>query len=219
MSTIASNISEISREIGSEVCLVAVSKFKSADLIMEAYSAGHRAFGENYVQELIQKAEELPKDIDWHFIGHLQSNKVKYIVPFTNLIHSVDSLKLLVEINKQSQKIGKCTNCLLQLHIAKEESKEGLDENELHVIISQLEQLDHVRVCGLMGMATFTENEEILNSEFIYLKRLFDGLKNKNVKNMKMETLSMGMSSDYLLAIKNGSTMIRVGTAIFGSRK
>lgn len=195
------------------VTLVAVSKTKPIEDIQELYDLGQRDFGENYVQELTEKAEQLPKDIRWHFIGHLQSNKVKYIAPFIHLIHGVDSLKLLQEINKQAQKNNRVIDCLLQVYIAKEETKFGLDETELDVIFSQFGDLEmkNTGVIGLMGMASFTDNMETVRSEFRYLKTLFD-------KHSRLTTLSMGMSSDYKTAIEEGSTLVRIGSLLFGSR-
>ena len=191
------------------VTLVAVSKTKPAEDIKTLYDLGQRDFGENYVQELADKAEQLPKDIRWHFIGHLQSNKVKYIAPFVHLIHGVDSLKLLEEINKQGLKNNRIIDCLLQVYIAKEETKFGLDEEELANVLTS--QLTNVRISGLMGMASFTENMDTVRSEFRYLKTLFD-------KHAGLTTLSMGMSSDYHIAIEEGSNMVRIGSLLFGAR-
>jgi PLP dependent protein len=195
------------------VTLVAVSKTKPVEDILELYNAGQKDFGENYVQELIEKQQQLPKDIHWHFIGHLQTNKVKQIVGFVELIHGVDSFKLLKEINKQSQKINKITNCLLQVHIAQEETKFGLDENELHQIMIQLDNdpMSNIKVCGLMGMASFTEDNEQVHKEVHHLKSLFDKYKSLSI-------ISMGMTADYKIAIEEGSNMIRVGSLIFGER-
>ena len=199
------------------VTLVAVTKTKSPEEIMEAYNAGHREFGENKVQELTQKAEVLPKDIHWHMIGHLQRNKVKYIAPIVSLIHSVDSLKLLREINKQGQKCQRIIPCLLQIHIAEESTKFGLDENELFDIIEseEFKTLDHIIIEGLMGMATFTEDTDKVRREFQFLSEVFQRLKS-SLPNIN--TLSMGMSSDYEVAIEEGSTMVRIGSSIFGER-
>ncbi|HVX26259.1 MAG TPA: YggS family pyridoxal phosphate-dependent enzyme [Parafilimonas sp.] len=199
------------------VTLVAVSKTKPVEDILALYDLGQRDFGENYVQELIEKEKQLPKDIHWHFIGHLQTNKVKQIISLVHLIHGVDSLKLLKEINKQSEKVNKITNCLLQVHIAEEETKFGLDEKELNEIISKLadEQMKNVHVIGLMGMATNTSDEKQIRKEFHYLKSLQQVLQ---TENYKLETLSMGMTADYKIAIEEGSNMIRVGSLIFGSR-
>jgi pyridoxal phosphate enzyme (YggS family) len=199
------------------VTLVAVSKTKPVSDLLELYDLGQRDFGENYVQELVDKEQQLPKDIRWHFIGHLQSNKVKQIISFVHLIHGVDSLKLLKEINKQSEKINKITNCLLQVHIAQEETKFGLDENELNEIIGQFDNptMKHVNVVGLMGMASFTNDENQIRKEFQYLKSLQTKL---STVNCQLSILSMGMTADYTIAIEEGSTMIRVGSLIFGSR-
>jgi pyridoxal phosphate enzyme (YggS family) len=192
--------------------LVAVSKTKPVDDILALYELGHRDFGENYVQELLEKQAILPKDIRWHFIGHLQTNKVKAIAPFVHLIHGVDSYKLLSEINKQGQKINRCLNVLLQIHIAREETKFGLDENEVKEILDTgLSGLSFVSVKGFMGMASFTEDKQQVQNEFHYLKGLYD-------QHPQMQTLSMGMSGDYKLALQEGSTMVRVGSLIFGER-
>jgi PLP dependent protein len=195
------------------VTLVAVSKTKPVADIKALYDLGQRDFGENYVQELAGKAEQLPKDIRWHFIGHLQTNKVKSIAHFVHLIHGVDSLKLSEEINKQALKNNKTIDCLLQIYIAREETKFGLDEEELNVLVSQYanEPMSNLRVCGLMGMASFTENMETVRNEFHYLKTLF-------TKNANLTILSMGMSSDYKIAIEEGSTMVRIGSLLFGTR-
>jgi pyridoxal phosphate enzyme (YggS family) len=214
-----SNYERIEKELQSKaVTLVAVSKTKPVEDILELYELGHRDFGENYVQELVDKEAQLPKDIRWHFIGHLQSNKVKYIAPFVHLIHGVDSLKLLQEIDKQAKKQNRIIDCLLQVYIAKEETKFGLDENELSLLLntlpkySQLNVLNNVRVCGLMGMASFSDNMDLVRSEFRNLKTLFD-------KQPKLQTLSMGMSSDYKIAIEEGSNMVRIGSLLFGERQ
>jgi PLP dependent protein len=217
--SIADNIKLIKSSIPDNITLVAVSKFKSNDDILEAYAAGQRVFGENYVQELVDKQASLPQDIEWHFIGHLQRNKVKFIAPSVHIIHGVDSLRLLEEINRQGKAIGKVINCLLQMHIAAEETKEGLNETELAEVLQNLDKYENVTIKGLMGMATFTDNERQVKGEFEKLKNQFDDLKLINMDNLKMETLSMGMSGDFQLAIETGSNMIRVGTLIFGSRK
>jgi len=200
--------------------LVAVSKTKPVEAIKELYELGQRDFGENYVQELVDKEQQLPKDIRWHFIGHLQSNKVKFIAPFVYLIHGIDSFKLLKEVNKQAEKNGRVINVLLQVHIAEEETKFGLNENELRELMnsSSLKELNHVRICGLMGMASFTEDEEKIRKEFHYLKSLFDKFAQLQTLNSRLQTLSMGMSSDYHIAIEEGSTMVRIGSLIFGQR-
>jgi pyridoxal phosphate enzyme (YggS family) len=212
------NYKKIIDELGDKVTLVAVSKTKPVEDIKALYDLGQRDFGENYVQELIEKQPQLPPDIRWHYIGHLQSNKVKYIAPFVHLIHGVDSFKLLSEINKQAQKNNRIIDCLLQVHIAKEETKFGLDEKELDEMISQVRnsQMANVRICGLMGMASFTGNMEIVRNEFRYLKALF--AKQLQTLNSKLQTLSMGMSSDYKIAIEEGSTMVRIGSLLFGER-
>lgn len=198
------------------VTLVAVSKTKSEAEILKLYDLGQRDFGENYVQELVDKQAHLPKDIRWHFIGHLQRNKVKYIAPFVHLIHSVDSSKLLQEINKQAVKLDKVIDVLLQIHIAEEETKFGFDDNELMDFVAQTNQYPNVKVGGLMGMATFTDDTEKVNREFQLLKKLFDKC-NFNA-DIHWNTLSMGMSADYKMAIENGSTMVRIGSLLFGAR-
>jgi pyridoxal phosphate enzyme (YggS family) len=202
--------------------LVAVSKTHPVEAIREAYELGVRDFGENKVQELTEKQAQLPNDIRWHFIGHLQSNKVKYIAPFIYLIHGVDSLKLLTEINKQAEKCGRVINCLLQVYIAKEESKFGLDEKELEDLIRSeaVKNMKNIKVVGLMGMATFTDKEDVIRQEFRFLKSIFDKLKNKALPpNFDLKEISMGMSGDYIIAQEEGSTMVRIGTAIFGERE
>lgn len=212
-------------ELGQKVTLVAVSKTKSIEDIKELYDLGQRDFGENYVQELVDKQSQLPNDIRWHFIGHLQSNKVKYIAPFVHLIHGVDSLKLLSEINKQALKFKRVIDVLLQVHIAQEETKFGLDEAELNSIINELENLkmENVQICGLMGMASFTENMNKVRNEFHYLKTIFDKYATLStgpelVEGRQLSTLSMGMSSDYKIAIEEGSTLVRIGSLLFGER-
>lgn len=218
---IKSNIEKIKKETGPSVTLVAVSKTKPIEDIREAYAAGQLDFGENKVQELTEKESVLPKDIRWHMIGHLQTNKVKYIAPFVHLIHSVDSEKLLKEINKQGKKQNRIINCLLQVHIASEETKYGWDENELNEFLTsgRLAEYENIYIQGLMGMATFTEDQRVVRNEFKGLNTLFNKLKTKfQFPNLSMETLSMGMSGDYALAVEEGSTMIRVGSSIFGNR-
>jgi pyridoxal phosphate enzyme (YggS family) len=200
------------------VHLVAVSKTKTVEAIMDLYNLGQRDFGENYVQELTEKQTQLPADIRWHFIGHLQTNKVKYIAPFVYLIHGVDSLKLLKEINKQGEKINRVIQILLQVHIAKEETKFGLDENEFNLIIHELGSLKNIRVMGLMGMASFTEDKEQLRKEFQYLNGLFVTHNQLSTTSYKLQTISMGMSADYKIAIEEGSNMVRIGSLIFGAR-
>ncbi|GIV44290.1 MAG: YggS family pyridoxal phosphate enzyme [Bacteroidia bacterium] len=219
--SVTENLKTIKNLLPENVTLVAVSKTQSNEKIMEAYQCGQRVFGENYVQELVDKANVLPKDIEWHFIGHLQSNKVKYIAPFIALIHGVDSFKLLKEINKQAQKNNRTINCLLQIHIAKEETKFGLDENELFEILNsdELKNLSNINICGLMGMASNTDNIHEVKEEFIYLNQLFQKLKNKyTANNINVTTLSMGMSNDFQIAIECGSNMVRIGSSIFGAR-
>lgn len=218
---IGANIQKIQQETGHKVKLIAVSKTKPESLIMEAYEAGQRVFGENKVQEMLGKYENLPKDIEWHLIGHLQSNKVKYIAPFVSLIHSVDSYKLLEMINKEAFKNNRIIPVLLQIYIAKEESKFGLSEEEAIQLIELKNQnaLDAVQIVGLMGMATNTENKEIIKSEFLNLKSFYDYLKSSHFKNDgNFKEISMGMSGDYGIAADCGSTMIRVGSLIFGNR-
>lgn len=202
------------------IVLVAVSKTKPVEAIQELYDLGHRDFGENYVQELEEKQKVLPKDIHWHFIGHLQSNKVKYIAPFVYLIHGIDSFKLLKEVDKQAKKINRTIDVLLQVHIAQEETKFGLDENELDELLgaNELLQLMNVKIKGLMGMASFTENKEKIRTEFKYIKSLFDKHAQQRTSNIELQTLSMGMSGDYAIAIEEGSNMVRIGSLIFGER-
>lgn len=222
MSQIQENIRHLLSSLAETPCqLVAISKTKPVSDIMDAYEAGQRHFGENKVQELAAKYEELPKDIKWHMVGHLQRNKVKYIAPFVHLIHSIDSLKLLKEVNKQAEKAGRTIDCLLQVHIAEESTKFGFGPEELTPLAQSdaLQSLEHVRVVGLMGMATFTEDESQIKREFNSLHTLFEHLKTIQLPdNVKMQELSMGMSGDYPLALACGSTMIRVGSSIFGAR-
>jgi len=220
MSELSDRLKKTLSTLPENCTLVAVSKTKPASFIQEAYSSGHKDFGENKVQELAQKAEDLPNDIRWHMIGHLQRNKVKYIAGFVHLIHGVDSLKLLKEINKQGQKVDRVIDCLLQVHIAEEESKFGLSQEELEEILNEdlLDELKHIRIRGLMGMATFTENEVQVKKEFGGLRMLFDALKNQSLPQVQMDTLSMGMSGDYPIALQEGSNMVRIGSAIFGAR-
>ncbi|MFY7840043.1 MAG: YggS family pyridoxal phosphate-dependent enzyme [Lacibacter sp.] len=204
-----------------QVTLVAVSKTKPIGDILELYELGQRDFGENYVQELVDKQAHLPKDIRWHFIGHLQSNKVKYIAPFVHLIHGVDSLKLLKEVNKEAAKNNRTIDVLLQVHIAQEETKFGLDENELNETIKEFENLKmmNVRICGLMGMASFNDDMEKVRGEFRFLKTLFDQCIEKfSIHHSPFIILSMGMSGDYTTAIDEGSTMVRIGSLLFGVR-
>ncbi|KJS07155.1 MAG: alanine racemase [Flavobacteriales bacterium BRH_c54] len=214
---ITANLQQIKASIPKYVTLVAVSKTKPNTAILEAYQTGHRIFGENKVQELTEKYESLPKDIEWHMIGHLQSNKVKYIAPFVSLIHGVDSFKLLKEINKRAAQNERVINCLLQIHIAEEDTKFGFDEKEVIELIKSeaFQDLKNIKVVGLMGMATFTDNENQIRKEFKSLKKIFDKL---STLYFQLSTLSMGMSGDYQIAIEEGSTMIRVGSSIFGER-
>ncbi|MDX2002077.1 MAG: YggS family pyridoxal phosphate-dependent enzyme [Chitinophagales bacterium] len=203
------------------VTLVAVSKTKPVEAIMELYQQGQRVFGENRVQELVEKYEALPKDIEWHLIGHLQSNKVKYIVPFVGLIHSVDSVALLEKINSLAQKQGRTIDCLLQVHIAQEETKFGFDAQELEMLFKsgKVDELQHVRIRGLMGMATFTDNATQVRQEFHSLRGLFNKIKSAHFPgNNAFDTCSMGMSGDYELAVEEGSTMVRIGSLLFGAR-
>jgi PLP dependent protein len=219
---INNNINYLRQKVPAGCKLIAVSKTQPVETLMEAYAAGQRIFGENKVQEMVGKYQALPKDIEWHMIGHLQSNKVKLIVPFVALIHGVDSEKLLEEINKQAQKNSKVVDVLLQIFIATEETKFGFSEKEVLELMAspRLATYKNIRILGLMGMATFTENQQLVREEFRKLKRFFDTLKDYNLPaNMKMQELSMGMSGDYEIAIEEGSTMVRIGTAIFGLRK
>jgi len=217
---VRNNIEKFTQTLHPGCRLIAVSKTQPVEKIQEAYEAGQRLFGENKAQELTAKYEALPKDIEWHMIGHLQTNKVKYIVPFVDLIHSVDSLKLLAEIDKQSQKVNRVVNCLLQIHIASEETKFGFSETEVVEALTsnQFKLLKNIRVTGLMGMATLTADQTQIRKEFKSLKILFDKIKALPTPSVEMKELSMGMSSDCQLAMEEGSTLIRVGTAIFGER-
>ncbi|MDA9250484.1 YggS family pyridoxal phosphate-dependent enzyme [Flavobacteriaceae bacterium] len=212
---IADNTKKIRASIPESVELVAVSKTKSNEEIMQAYDVGQRVFGENKVQDMTAKNESLPKDIRWHMIGHVQTNKVKYMAPYVDLIHGVDSFKLLKEINKQAAKNERIISCLLQIHIAEEATKFGLSPDECKEVVIQAEALENITIKGLMGMATFTDNVSQIEKEFKSLKELFEDLKSDN---KDFDILSMGMSGDYELAIKEGSTMIRVGSKIFGER-
>jgi PLP dependent protein len=220
--SIADNINNLkSQTAGQNVTLVAVSKTKTVPEVMEAYNAGQRVFGENMVQELVEKQEQLPNDIDWHLIGHLQSNKVKYIAPFITMIQSVDSIKLLQEINKQALKNKRVIDCLLQIYIADEETKYGLGFDEAIELLraDEFAELKNIRIRGVMGIATNTDREKQLKDEFYELKTFFDGLKQSFFrKDDSFDTVSMGMSSDYEIAIEQGSNMIRVGSTIFGNR-
>ena len=235
--SIKNNLTNIKSQLPKNVTLVAVSKTKPVSDLMEAYEAGQRIFGENKIQEMTEKWEEMPKDIQWHMIGHVQTNKVKYMAEYVSLVHGVDSLKLLKEINKQAKKYNRVIDVLLQMHIAEEDSKFGLDEDELDEIIQLVssnqkmlnqvqhdknqinDKLENIRITGLMGMATFTENQNQIKKEFLHLKSIFDKLNTlPTANNYQPTTLSMGMSGDFELAIECGSTMIRIGSSIFGSR-
>nr|WP_315200250.1 YggS family pyridoxal phosphate-dependent enzyme [uncultured Flavobacterium sp.] len=222
--SIQQNLLHIKSTLPEHVTLVAVSKTKPVPDLMEAYNAGQRVFGENKIQEMTDKWEQMPKDIEWHMIGHVQTNKVKFMAPFVSLIHGVDSLKLLEEINKQALKNNRIIDCLLQIYIAEEESKFGLDEEELSALLasSTFKEMKNIRIVGLMGMATFTDNQNQIKKEFSHLKSIFDGLSGKDGKGkdglQSISTLSMGMSGDYQLAIACGSTMVRIGSSIFGGR-
>ncbi|WP_282055079.1 YggS family pyridoxal phosphate-dependent enzyme [Maribacter luteus] len=215
--SIKTNLESIKQTLPEHVTLVAVSKTKPDESILEAYTAGQRIFGENKIQEMARKWEALPKDIEWHMIGHVQRNKVKYMAEFVSLVHGVDSFKLLQEINKQAEKHDRTIRCLLQVHIAQEETKFGLDENEVNALVDSEEykQLSHIKIVGLMGMATYTPDKSQIKKEFKYLKAIYDNLKGKLPD---ISILSMGMSGDYMLAIEEGSTMVRIGSSIFGAR-
>ena len=218
--SIQENLHEIKSQLPENVTLVAVSKTKPVSVLMEAYNAGQRIFGENKIQEMTDKWQEMPKDIQWHMIGHVQTNKVKFMAEYVSLIHGVDSLKLLEEINKQAKKHNRTIDCLLQMHIAEEETKFGLDEIELDKILEMLKQVQYknIKIVGLMGMATFTDNQNQIKKEFQNLKAIFDKVSQLKTANCQLNTLSMGMSGDYKLAIECGSTMVRIGSSIFGSR-
>jgi pyridoxal phosphate enzyme (YggS family) len=214
--SISENIKRVKDSLPEGVALVAVTKTKSEDEILQAYDTGHRMFGENKIQEMVSKWEQMPKDIEWHMIGHVQRNKVKYMVSFVSLIHAVDSLKLLKEINKQAAKHDRVIDCLLQIKIAEEDSKFGISEEDAQALFTseELKMLEHIRIIGLMGMATFTDDKAQLAVEFGKLQTFFNTLKD----TYKLRYLSMGMSADYPLALDHGSNMIRVGSAIFGAR-
>lgn len=219
--SIKNNLLEIKSALPEHVTLVAVSKTKPVPDLIEAYDAGQRIFGENKIQEMSDKYEQMPKDIEWHMIGHVQTNKVKYMAPFVSLVHGVDSMKLLAEINKQAAKNNRVIDCLLQIHIAEEETKFGMDQDELTAVIASddFRKMENIRISGLMGMATFTEDETQIKKEFDHLKSIFDNLcQQPETANLQPEILSMGMSGDYKLAIASGSTMVRVGSSIFGHR-
>jgi len=215
--SIKNNLLEIQSSLPENVTLVAVSKTKPVSDLMESYDAGQRIFGENKIQEMAEKFEQMPKDIEWHMIGHVQTNKVKFMASFVSLVHGVDSLKLLEEINKQALKNNRIINCLLQIHIAEEDTKFGLDEDELNDLLQSetLKNLKNIKIKGLMGMATFTEDQDQIRKEFLHLKSIFD---KSSTFNSDFSILSMGMSGDYQLAIECGSTMVRIGSSIFGGR-
>lgn len=217
---IKQNLQKIKNTLPDHVTLVAVTKTKPIGDIIEAYNAGQKVFGENKIQEMVEKYELLPKDIEWHMIGHVQTNKVKYMAPFVHLIHGVDNFKLLKEIDKQAQKNNRVINCLLQIKIASEDSKFGLTANEAEQILisKEFSELKHVRIVGVMGMATFTNNKNQVRKEFLNLKQVFDNFKSYKNHNTDFQIISMGMSGDYPLAIESGSTMVRIGSSIFGSR-
>jgi PLP dependent protein len=221
MSSISKNLKKIKEQLPEGVTLVAVSKTKPAEMILDAYNCGQRIFGENKVQELVEKEEKLPKDIEWHMIGHLQRNKVKYIAPFVSLIHGVDSLRLLQTINKEADKNERAISCLLQIHIASEETKFGLDKKELFDLLrnEDFRTFQNVKIKGLMGMATFSDDQSKVASEFRILKNLFFETKNEFFKDDEdFSVISMGMSGDYEIAVDEGSTMVRIGSSIFGER-
>ncbi|MDP3434325.1 MAG: YggS family pyridoxal phosphate-dependent enzyme [Bacteroidota bacterium] len=219
--SIAENIEKVKANLPEKVRLVAVSKTKPAELLMEAYDCGQRTFGENKVQEMVWKYDELPKDIEWHFIGHLQTNKIKHIAPFVHLIHGVDSFKLIKSIDAEAKKVGRIIPCLLQFHIAEEESKFGLSMQEAIEMLNSNEYkvLGNVKISGVMGMATYTDDENQIRKEFTNLKKHFEKLKLEFfTANFDFKEISMGMSGDYLIAIEEGSTMVRIGSTIFGER-
>ncbi|NAY90723.1 YggS family pyridoxal phosphate-dependent enzyme [Muricauda sp. JGD-17] len=215
--SITDNILKFKNKLPDHVTLVAVSKTKPNEAILEAYQAGHKVFGENKVQEMVKKWADLPKDIEWHMIGHVQRNKVKYMAEFVTLIHGVDSLRLLKEIDKQGKKHNRIIPCLLQMHIAEEDTKFGLDNSDLGTMLQSedFKAMENIKIAGLMGMATFTQNEKQVRKEFAHLKSIFENLKQKLPD---ISILSMGMSGDYQIAIEEGSTMVRIGSSIFGAR-
>ena len=219
--SISSEIERLNNELPSTVKLVAVSKFNPSEAIMEAYQAGQRIFGESRPQELLQKVQELPNDIQWHFIGHLQTNKLKMVLPYASLVHSVDSERLLMEINKYAVKNNLKVKCLLELFVAQEETKQGFSKEELMQLMDKLQQqpLEGVEICGLMGMASFVEDQQQIRGEFAALKEAFDQIREKYIStHPNFNELSMGMSGDYKIAVEMGSTMVRIGTTIFGAR-
>ncbi|MGI9547414.1 MAG: YggS family pyridoxal phosphate-dependent enzyme [Flavobacteriaceae bacterium] len=215
--SIKKNLLDLKAKLPAHVTLVAVTKTKSEEEIMEAYNAGHHVFGENKIQEMVRKWEALPKDIEWHMIGHVQRNKVKYMASFVNMIHGVDSMKLLREIDKQAKKHNRVINCLLQIHIAEEATKFGLSEDEVMELIhtEEFAQLQNVAIVGIMGMATFTDDHQLIQREFHSLKEFFQKLR---TRLPQIDTLSMGMSGDFPIAIEEGTTMVRIGSSIFGPR-
>ena len=215
MDLIKTNLENIKKEVGDNILVVAVSKTKSIDCIKKAYETGHRDFGENKIQEMTSKFNHLPKDINWHMIGHIQTNKVKYMAPYVSLIHSLDSLKLVKEINKQAIKNNRVINCLIQYRISSEATKFGLNENQVIEIIQLENNFKGLKIIGIMGMASFVQDQNKIDQEFKKLKILFDKIKSSN---KKFKVISMGMTMDYNLAIKNGSNMIRIGSKIFGER-
>ena len=219
--SISSEIERLNNELPSTVKLVAVSKFNPSEAIMEAYQAGQRIFGESRPQELLQKVQELPSDIQWHFIGHLQTNKLKMVLPYATLIHSVDSERLLKEINKYAVKNGLKVKCLLELFVAQEETKQGFSKEELLALMDSMQNdpLEGVEICGLMGMASFVDDQQQIRGEFAALKETFDHVREKYIStHPNFNELSMGMSGDYKIAVEMGSTMVRIGTTIFGAR-
>ncbi|WP_024994012.1 YggS family pyridoxal phosphate-dependent enzyme [Phocaeicola paurosaccharolyticus] len=219
--SIKANLQEVLAGITKDVTLVAVSKFHPNESIMEAYEAGQRIFGESKVQEMAQKYETLPKDIEWHFIGHLQSNKIKYMAPYVTMIHAIDSLSLLKEIDKHAKKVNRTISCLLQIHIAKEETKFGFSFDECRTMLNEEEwkKLDNIRICGVMGMATNCDDQKEIREEFNSLHTFFKEIKEEYFKDEEsFKEISMGMSGDYEIAIEEGSTMVRVGSKIFGER-
>lgn len=215
--SVSENLKSLKSKLPEEVSLVAISKTKPISALMEAYNAGQRIFGENKIQEMVSKWQEMPDDVEWHMVGHVQRNKVKDMAPFVSVIHAVDRLRLLREINKEAKKNDRSIDCLLQIKIAEEDSKFGMDEKTAIEILTSddFKSFKNVRIIGLMGMATFTDNEEQISNEFGKLKRIYDSLK----EDYNFSTLSMGMSGDYPIAIENGSNMVRVGSAIFGERE
>ena len=220
MTSVKENLNNIKSSIPEHVTLVAVSKTKPVSDLMEAYDAGQRIFGENKIQEMAEKYKKMPKDIQWHMIGHVQRNKVKYMADFVSLIHGVDSFKLLKEINKQAKKYDRIIDCLLQIKIADEDSKFGMSANDATTLLhsDEFSELKNIKIVGLMGMATFTDNKDQIKEEFLRLKSAFEDLKTIQTSNCNLQTISMGMSGDYKLAIECGSTMVRVGSSIFGER-